>query len=105
MNKASNEITRDALLATLSRLEPALRAEGVASLALFGSRARQDNRADSDIDLLIDVAEGRKFSLFHLVGVAHVVEDELGLPANVFLRRSLKPDFRPQIQRDAIEVF
>ncbi len=100
-----NNIPRDELIRRLAALEPVLRAEGVTRLALFGSRARQDNRTDSDIDVMIDVDEAARFSLLNLVGVEHVIEDNLGLPANAFMRRSLDDGFASAMQRDAIEVF
>jgi len=44
------------ILARLRENEAALKARGVSHAALFGSRARGDNRPDSDIDILIDLA-------------------------------------------------
>jgi uncharacterized protein len=85
-------LTREALVAGLKALRSDLEREGVSAMALFGSRARGDNQPGSDIDLMIDVTPGRKFSLLDLVGVAHMVEDRFGLPANIFMRRSLDPD-------------
>lgn len=98
-------LPRDELIRRLAALEPVLRAEGVTQLALFGSRARQDNRPDSDIDVMIDVDPRSKFSLLDLVGVEHVIEDDLGLPANAFLRRSLDEGFRLTTKRDVIQIF
>jgi predicted nucleotidyltransferase len=43
---------RDEVIATLRAHEPELRAAGVVRLSLFGSAARDEARADSDIDLL-----------------------------------------------------
>jgi predicted nucleotidyltransferase len=74
-------------------------------MVLFGSRARRDNRPDSDIDVMIDVAKGTKFSLLDLVGVAHTIEDHFGLPAHVFMRRSLDRDFLEAAREDEVEVF
>ena len=74
-------------------------------MVLFGSRARGDHRLDSDVDLAIEVQPGRKFSLIDLVGVGHLVEDKIGLRANMFMRRSLGPDFVAEIGRDGVEVF
>lgn len=98
-------MSRDHLIRSLAALEPRLRAEGVTRLALFGSRARGDNRADSDIDVAIDVRPESRFSLIDLVGVAHEIEDETGLHANIFMRRSLDDSFRRTLERDGIEIF
>ena len=94
-----------AIISELKRLRPALHAEGVAHLALFGSRARGDNRPDSDIDLIIDIDPERRFSLLNLVGVEHLVADATGIPANAFMRRSLDAGFAETIARESIPVF
>jgi uncharacterized protein len=99
------DLTRDDVVSGLRRLEPRLRPFGVTRLAIFGSRARGDNQPESDLDVLIDVEHGRKFSLLDLVGIAHVIEDSLGLSANVFMRRSLEPQMSATIKRDIIEIF
>lgn len=97
--------SRDSLIALLRAMESSMRGEGVRHLALFGSRARGDHRADSDIDLVVEIEQGRRFSYFDLIGLAHRIEDAAGIPANIFLHRSLSPDFRRTVARDAVEVF
>ena len=47
---------------------------GVERLRLFGSRARGDAREDSDIDLLVEFAEGRK-SFDSFMAVAELLDD------------------------------
>ena len=93
------------LLARLASIRPGLEAEGVSHLALFGSRARQDNTETSDIDLLVEVMPASRFSLLDLIGVQHMVEDATGLNANAVMRRSLPPDFSRSIFSDVITVF
>src|SRR5215475_1840752 len=78
------DLTRDEAVAGVLRLETMLRSCGITRLAIFGSRARGDQRPESDLDGLIDLEGGRKFSLLDLVGLAHVVEDALSLSANIF---------------------
>lgn len=98
-------LSRDELIARLRALEPAFRAEGVTRLALFGSRARGDNRPDSDVDVLIDVDPARKFSLLDLVGVGHIIEDELSLDVHVTEKLGAKPRFLEKVAKDIVEVF
>lgn len=89
----------------LLELRPALNAEGVIHVALFGSRARGDHNAASDLDLLLDVDAASRLSLLNLVGVEKLVEDAVGIRANAFMRRSLDADFRQSVDRDLIDVF
>jgi len=99
------DLSRDSIVSGLRRLEPKLRACGVSKLAIFGSRARGDHRPDSDLDVLIDVQPDLSFSLLDLVGVSHVISDELGIPANIFMRRSLETGLANTIRPDIVEVF
>jgi len=98
-------MNREVLVNKLRSIRGQLSDEGVEHVAIFGSRARGDDRRDSDIDLLIEVAQEQDFSILNLVGVEQIVADELGIPANAFMRRSLEPNFRATIQADIIEVF
>lgn len=99
------DLSRDDVIAGLHRLENKLREQGVIQLAIFGSRARGDNRPDSDLDVLVDIAAGQKFSLLDLIGISHIISDELGVPANMFMRRSIEPEMTRTIKRDIVEIF
>lgn len=98
-------MTRDELIGALVSLKPALEAEGVRHIALFGSRVRGDHSSQSDIDLLLDVGPNRKFSILNLVGVEHLIADTTGLTANAFMRRSLDQNFQSSIRTDVLEIF
>ncbi len=86
-------------------LRPSLEAEGVEHIALFGSRARETHRQDSDVDILVEVAEDSRFSILNLIGVEHLVSDATGLAANAVMRRSLTPSMKAEVARDAVEIF
>lgn len=98
-------MTRDEIIAKLRAHADAIKAEGVTRLAIFGSRARGDERSESDIDVLVEVAPDSRFSLLNLIGVEHIVKDITGLPAQASMRRSLDPRMAERIADDIIEVF
>lgn len=98
-------MTRDEIIAKLKESAPALRAEGVTRLAIFGSRARGDARDDSDLDVLIDVDPQAKFSGLNLVGVQQIIKEATGLETQAEMRRSLEPRFAERITDDLVEVF
>ena len=97
-------MTRDEIIAKLKEAAPALRAEGVKKLAIFGSRARGDAREDSDLDVLIDVDDA-KFSGLSIVGVQHIIKQATGIETQAEMRRSIEPRFARRIADDVIEVF
>jgi uncharacterized protein len=98
-------MSRAEVLSALRNRVASLRQEGVEHLAIFGSHAREQARADSDLDVLIDIAPGKRFSLLNLSGVALLIEDATGIPTQVVLRRSIPPDFAARIADDLVPVF
>jgi predicted nucleotidyltransferase len=100
------DIAREQLLAELRALKPQFEREGVARMAMFGSRARGDNRPDSDVDLVIEVEPGRKFSMIDAAGLYGVIEDRIGLESSIVVFDDYTdPDFVRTVQRDRVEVF
>ena len=49
-----SDMDRSALLSVLSEYDEPVRANGATGVYVFGSRARGDERPDSDLDLFID---------------------------------------------------
>jgi uncharacterized protein len=96
---------RNQLKEMIETLRPSLEAEGVRHIALFGSRARGTHRPDSDVDILVEVSEDTPFSILNLIGVEHLVRDATGLAANAVMRRSLTPDIKAEVSKDAVEIF
>jgi uncharacterized protein len=96
---------RDEVIARLKEVEPALRSFGVAALYLFGSHARDEARADSDVDVFVDEDTTRKFGFDEFMDAYLVLEERFGGKVDYGTREGLHPLMRPQIEREAVQVF
>ena len=77
---------------------------GVDHLYLFGSTARGEAQAGSDVDLFFDHPEG-SLGLFELLDVQATAARILGRRADIMTRRSLHPALRARIEASALQVF
>lgn len=95
---------RDETIARLREHEAELKALGVQHLYLFGSTARGEARAESDVDLFFDHERG-KLSLFRLMDVKERAAQILGCNTDIMTRESLHKTLRPRIEATALQVF
>lgn len=89
----------------LAAQEPELRRRGIRHLALFGSVARGEDRPDSDVDIAIQVEEGRPFSLIRMEDTRLLLEDAIGRSVDLGEIDSLRPQVRAAFERDRILIF
>ena len=75
---------------------------GVQSLALFGSVARDEATAKSDVDLLVEF--NRPVGYFGLFALQDYLEQLLGCPVDLGTLDSLKPYLRERIQGELLNV-
>jgi predicted nucleotidyltransferase/DNA-binding XRE family transcriptional regulator len=83
-------------------LVEAAAAHGVTNLQVFGSVARGQDRADSDVDLLADLPPD--MGLFGLGRVQAELESILGSPVDLVPAGDLKPGVRSQAERDLVAL-
>jgi uncharacterized protein len=98
-------MNRQEILERLRKSQPALRARGVTHAALFGSRARGDNRPDSDTDIVIDIDPNLEMSVYDYVGLKRYIASLIGGRVDVVSRDALKPYIRPAATADAVYAF
>ncbi len=98
-------MNRNEVIARLKDNEAALRARGVSHAALFGSRARGDNRPDSDIDIMIEFDPAARVTLFGYVGLKTYIAGLFDGPVDIVNRDGLKPHVKPVATTDAIYAF
>ena len=78
---------------------------GATALYLYGSTARDEAQAASDLDLFIDYDPETRFSLLDLVGIKQFLEEELAMDIDITTRNSLHPMLRADIEQSAVRVF
>jgi uncharacterized protein len=74
-------------------------AQGVGRLRVFGSAAKGTDRADSDLDLLVDAPEGT--SLLRLISLQQAIADLMGVRVDHCTERELHPALRARILAEA----
>jgi predicted nucleotidyltransferase len=88
----------------LVELKPQLKKRfGVIRLSLFGSTVRNEADADSDVDIIVTF-DGPATSARYF-GVQFLLEDELGCPVDLVTDKALRPELRPYIEREAVNVW
>jgi hypothetical protein len=97
-------MNRQRALDLLSRSKPELQARfGVTRLALFGSTARDTaSSGSSDVDVLV-AFDGPATSKRYF-GVQFYLEDLLGCPVDLVTEKALRPELRPYIEQERINV-
>ena len=83
----------------LCQIVGAIAAEyGILKVYLFGSRARGDNRPDSDYDFCIVAPKG--MGLFKMGGFYGKLEEALGTEIDIVCEGSLRDDFSRSMSKD-----
>ena len=94
---------RETVTRLLAQAKPELqRRFGVTRLTLSGSTARDSARTDSDVDVLVSFdgpATAQRF-----FGVQFFLEDLLGCAVDLVTDKALRPELKPFIEDEAIDV-
>lgn len=94
---------KEELIGKLKALKPQLQAHyKVRELGVFGSFVRGEQRATSDIDILVEFEETA--DLFDLVRLANFLEEQLQRKVDIVSRRALRPELREQVFREVAIV-
>ena len=75
---------------------------GARNIRVFGSTARGDAGATSDVDLLVEMEPGR--SLLDLVGLWQDLEDLLSTHVDVLSEGGVSPHLRERIYAEAVPL-
>jgi len=96
--KALDEI-KEALRSLQEEIKEEYRAE---IIGIFGSYARKEEKAGSDIDILVRFYEGA--TLFDFVGLADFLEERLNVKVDIVSERAIRQEIKEQILKEVIMV-
>ncbi|MDP3703805.1 MAG: nucleotidyltransferase family protein [Candidatus Omnitrophota bacterium] len=72
------------------------------TLAVFGSVARDDARADSDVDFVVEFEGAVTFDRY--MALKTFLEGAVGRPVDLLTRRGIRPELAPSIEQEAVYV-
>lgn len=85
------------------KIVPVLQSEGVLKAAIFGSVARGETKKNSDVDLLVDLAEDK--SLLDLAGLKVALEDLLKSKVDLVTYDAIYPPLKKNILKEQIIIY
>ena len=86
-------------------MEQELRRQGLSALVLFGSVARDEASAASDVDLAFDVPPDARLSLFDQARIQSALADALHAGVDLVPIEALRPTVRARIAAEMVRVF
>jgi predicted nucleotidyltransferase len=78
------------------------RTYGASNVRVFGSVARGQADADSDVDFVVELDKGR--SLLDLGGLLMDLQALLGRPVDIVTDRGLRPRIRDRVLQEAVPL-
>jgi predicted nucleotidyltransferase len=97
-------MTIDDVRRLLAPDQGALRARGVTALYVFGSVARDQAAATSDVDLIVEYDPKSNFNLIDLVAVRRQLSARFGAEVDVVTRNGIHRRIRDRVLREAVRV-
>ena len=77
---------------------------GVIIVGVFGSYVRQEQRPDSDLDLLIELDRPPKISLIGLVELEDYLSQVLGVKVDLAIKANLKKHIGMRILQEVVPI-
>lgn len=98
MNGANNLHIKD----ISSKIMPLLKEAGVLKSSLFGSVARDEAAAESDVDILVELPESK--NMFDLIDLQERLESVLGKKVDLITYRSIHHLLKDNIFKEQIRI-
>lgn len=98
-------MNRDEVISKLRAHKAELKAAGIVRLSVFGSIARGDNTSESDVDLLADFDQERRYTLLTMGRLESRLADLLGTRVDLSSPEWLRDTVSERARREAVVAF
>lgn len=89
----------------LEAQKPYLHAKyGVKVIGVFGSYVRNEQRPDSDVDILIELERPSRISLIGLVELEDYLSETLGVQVDIALKKNLRKRIGKRILDEVVPI-
>jgi len=95
---------RESVLKKLSENRRLLKAYGIKGIRLFGSLARGEARAESDVDLLVEFDQSAHIGMFEFARLRRELSELLGCEVDLATPDALHKDMKEDILKEAIRA-
>jgi len=85
------------------KITPILKRQGVIKAAVFGSFARGEERKNSDVDFLMEIAKNKTF--FDLAGLKIEMEDKLGRKVDIVEYEAINPLIKKEVLKEQKKIY
>ncbi len=99
-----NTKTKTEIKKIKEKIVPTLRKHGIKHAGLFGSVVRGEVNPDSDIDILVEIPENAKISLFDLAGIEIELERTLKRKVDILTYNSIHQLLRDRILKEEVKI-
>ena len=90
----------------ISGIEEVLKNDGrVASAWLFGSMVAKEAKSTSDIDIMVELNERRKYSMFDLMDIAHSIEQKINRKVDLVEKGQLYPFAWETASQNLVKIY
>ena len=98
----TQSMKRSTVISRIRKHRAQLTKLGVKSLSIFGSVARGEERADSDVDILVEFDGRATFDRF--MDTKFYLEELLDCKVDPVVPQAIKPRMKPHVMQDLIQV-
>ncbi len=103
--EGTGTLINDKREALFSKIREYLKTTPIEKAWIFGSFARNAEKYDSDIDLLVRFEKNHNLDLFEYIGITHELEDLLGRKVDVVEEGKLQPKISKKVKSEKKLVY